>query len=110
MLPPAVTTMPTTFWALRSTKLRSVRLLSPGEPDRVIDPRARVRTRARGSMTRSGSPGLRSRTLRSFVLLSAQKVVGIVVTAGGSIVLARLLTPGGCCRYGLITFVIVLGC
>jgi len=60
-------------------------------------------------MTRSGSPGLRSRTLRSFVLLSAQKVVGIVVTAGGSIVLARLLTPEVFGLYAIITFVIALG-
>ena len=60
-------------------------------------------------MTRSDSPGLRSRTLRSFVLLSAQKVVGIVVTAGGSIVLARLLTPEVFGLYAIITFVIALG-
>jgi len=44
-------------------------------------------------MTLASVPGLRGRTLRSFLLLGAQKVIAIVVTAGGAIALARLLTP-----------------
>ena len=39
------------------------------------------------------SRSLRGRTLRSFLLLGAQRVVGVAVTAAGSIALARLLTP-----------------
>ncbi|PYN74939.1 MAG: hypothetical protein DMD96_29360 [Candidatus Rokuibacteriota bacterium] len=60
-------------------------------------------------MTPPGSPGLRGRTLRSFLLLGAQRVIGVVVTAGGSIVLARLLTPEVFGLYAILVFVITLG-
>src|SRR3989442_13345772 len=60
-------------------------------------------------MSLSSSPGLRGRTLRSFLLLGAQRVVGVVVTAGGSIALARLLTPEVFGLYAILVFVITLG-
>jgi len=60
-------------------------------------------------MSPSSSPGLRGRTLRSFLLLGAQRVVGVVVTAGGSIVLARLLTPEVFGLYAILVFVITAG-
>jgi O-antigen/teichoic acid export membrane protein len=60
-------------------------------------------------MSRSSSPGLRGRTLRSFLLLGAQRVVGVVVTAGGSIALARLLTPEVFGLYAILVFVITAG-
>lgn len=44
-------------------------------------------------MTPSGSPGLRGRTLRSFLLLGAQRVLSLLMIAAGGILLARLLTP-----------------
>jgi O-antigen/teichoic acid export membrane protein len=59
--------------------------------------------------TSSSSPGLRGRTLRSFLLLGAQKVVGVVVTAAGGIALARLLTPEVFGLYAILIFVITLG-
>ena len=59
--------------------------------------------------TSSSSPGLRGRTLRSFLLLGAQKVVSVVVTAAGGIVLARLLTPEVFGLYAILLFVITLG-
>src|SRR5881397_2346541 len=59
--------------------------------------------------TSSSSPGLRGRTLRSFLLLGAQKVVSVAVTAAGGIALARLLTPEVFGLYAIITFVIALG-
>lgn len=59
--------------------------------------------------TSSSSPGLRGRTLRSFLLLGAQKVVSVVVTAAGGIVLARLLTPEVFGLYAILIFVITLG-
>ena len=60
-------------------------------------------------MSPSSSPGLRGRTLRSFLLLGAQRVVGVVVTAGGSIALARLLTPEVFGLYAILVFVITTG-
>jgi O-antigen/teichoic acid export membrane protein len=59
--------------------------------------------------TSSSSPGLRGRTLRSFLLLGAQKVVSVVVTAAGGIALARLLTPEVFGLYAILMFVITLG-
>ena len=59
--------------------------------------------------TSSSSPGLRGRTLRSFLLLGAQKVVSVGVTAAGSIALARLLTPEVFGLYAILIFVITLG-
>jgi O-antigen/teichoic acid export membrane protein len=60
-------------------------------------------------MSPSSSPGLRGRTLRSFLLLGAQRVVGVVVTAAGSIALARLLTPEVFGLYAILVFVITAG-
>ena len=60
-------------------------------------------------MTPAGAPGLRGRTLRSFLLLGAQKAIAIVVTAGGAIALARLLTPEVFGLYAILSFVITLG-
>ena len=60
-------------------------------------------------MSPSSSLGLRGRTLRSFLLLGAQRVVGVVVTAGGSIALARLLTPEVFGLYAILVFVITAG-
>lgn len=59
--------------------------------------------------TPSSSPGLRGRTLRSFLLLGAQKVVSVGVTAAGGIALARLLTPEMFGLYAIVLFVITLG-
>jgi len=59
--------------------------------------------------TSSSSPGLRGRTLRSFLLLGAQKAVSVVVTAAGGIALARLLTPEVFGLYAILIFVITLG-
>jgi len=59
--------------------------------------------------TPSSSPGLRGRTLRSFLLLGAQKVVSVAVTAAGGIALARLLTPEMFGLYAIVVFVITLG-
>jgi len=59
--------------------------------------------------TSSSSPGLRGRTLRSFLLLGAQKVVSVAVTAAGGIALARLLTPEVFGLYAILVFVITLG-
>jgi len=60
-------------------------------------------------MSPSSSLGLRGRTLRSFLLLGAQRVVGVVVTAGGSVALARLLTPEVFGLYAILVFVITAG-
>jgi PST family polysaccharide transporter len=60
-------------------------------------------------MTPSGSPGLRGRTLRSFLLLGAQRVLSLLVIAAGGIVLARLLTPEEFGLYAIIAFAIGLG-
>jgi teichuronic acid exporter len=57
----------------------------------------------------SPASGLRGRTLRSFLLLGAQRIVSIAVTAAGSIVLARLLTPEVFGLYAILVFVITLG-
>lgn len=51
-------------------------------------------------MTPSGSPGLRGRTLRSFLLFGARRVVSLLVTAAGGIALARLLTPE---KFGIVS-------
>src|SRR5947199_8223941 len=59
--------------------------------------------------TPSSSPGLRGRTLRSFLLLGAQKVVSVVVTAAGGIALARLLRPEVFGLYAILILVITLG-
>src|SRR5206468_12268765 len=59
--------------------------------------------------TPSSSRGLRGRTLRSFLLLGAQKVVSVAVTAAGGIALARLLTPEVFGLYAILSFVITLG-
>jgi len=59
--------------------------------------------------TPSSSRGLRGRTLRSFLLLGAQKVVSVAVTAAGGIALARLLTPEVFGLYAILVFVITLG-
>jgi PST family polysaccharide transporter len=55
------------------------------------------------------STGLKGRTLRSFLLLGAQQVVSVVVTAAGGIALARLLTPEVFGLYAILIFVITLG-
>jgi O-antigen/teichoic acid export membrane protein len=55
------------------------------------------------------STGLKGRTLRSFLLLSAQRIGGAAVTAAGSIALARLLTPEVFGLYAILLFVISLG-
>jgi PST family polysaccharide transporter len=60
-------------------------------------------------MSLQRSPGLRGRTLRSFFLLAAQRVVGIAVTAAGSIALARLLTPEVFGLYAVLAFVVTIG-
>jgi O-antigen/teichoic acid export membrane protein len=60
-------------------------------------------------MNLSHSPGLRGRTLRSFLLLGAQRVIGVAMTAAGSIALARLLTPEVFGLYAVLAFVIALG-
>ena len=60
-------------------------------------------------MSLAHSPGLRGRTLRSFLLLGAQRIVGVAVTAAGSIALARLLTPEVFGLYAILLFVISLG-
>jgi len=60
-------------------------------------------------MTPAGAPGLRGRTLRSFLLLGGQKAIAIAVTAGGAIALARLLTPEVFGLYAILSFVIALG-
>lgn len=60
-------------------------------------------------MTPSGSPGLRGRTLRSFLLLGAQRVLSLLVIAAGGIVLARLLTPEEFGLYAILAFAIGLG-
>jgi hypothetical protein len=60
-------------------------------------------------MTPASAPSLRGRTLRSFLLLGAQKAIAIVVTAGGTIALARLLTPEVFGLYAILSFVITLG-
>jgi polysaccharide transporter, PST family len=60
-------------------------------------------------MSLSRSPGLRGRTLRSFLLLGAQRVIGVAVTAAGTIALARLLTPEVFGLYAVLAFVIALG-
>ena len=60
-------------------------------------------------MSLSRAPGLRGRTLRSFLLLGAQRIIGVAVTAAGSIALARLLTPEVFGLYAVLAFVIALG-
>ncbi len=60
-------------------------------------------------MTPPGAPGLRGRTLRSFVLLAAQRVASLLVIAAGGIALARLLTPADFGVYAVFSFVIGLG-
>ncbi|MBI4636042.1 MAG: oligosaccharide flippase family protein [Candidatus Rokubacteria bacterium] len=60
-------------------------------------------------MTGAGGPGLRARTLRSFLLLGAQRVLGLAVTAIGGIVLARLLAPEAFGVYAIISFAVGLG-
>jgi O-antigen/teichoic acid export membrane protein len=60
-------------------------------------------------MTPPGAPGLRGRTLRSFILLAAQRVANLLVIAAGGIALARLLTPAEFGFYAIFSFVIGLG-
>ncbi len=60
-------------------------------------------------MTSSGSPGLRGRTLRSFLLLGAQRVLSLLVITAGGIALARLLTPEEFGLYAILAFAIGLG-
>jgi O-antigen/teichoic acid export membrane protein len=60
-------------------------------------------------MTPSGSPGLRGRTLRNFLLLGAQRVLSLLMIAAGGILLARLLTPEEFGLYAIIAFAIGLG-
>jgi O-antigen/teichoic acid export membrane protein len=60
-------------------------------------------------MTPARAPSLRGRTLRSFLLLGAQKILAIAVTAGGAIALAHLLTPEVFGLYAILSFVITLG-
>jgi PST family polysaccharide transporter len=60
-------------------------------------------------MTASGAPGLRGRTLRSFLLLAGQRVVSVLVIAAGGIILARLLTPREFGLYAILLFAIGLG-
>lgn len=60
-------------------------------------------------MTPSGSPGLPGRTLRSFLLLGAQRVLSLLVIAAGGIVLARLLTSEEFGLYAILAFAIGLG-
>jgi teichuronic acid exporter len=54
-------------------------------------------------------PGLRGRTLRGFMLIASQRVLGLLITAGGGIVLARLLSPGIFGYYAVISFAVGLG-
>ena len=57
---------------------------APARAAVVAGGRRRLRARARRSMSLARSPGLRGRTLRSFLPLGAQRVVGVAVTAAGS--------------------------
>jgi PST family polysaccharide transporter len=60
-------------------------------------------------MTTADAVGLRGRTLRSFILLAAQRVASLLVIAAGGIALARLLTPAEFGFYAIFSFVIGLG-
>jgi O-antigen/teichoic acid export membrane protein len=60
-------------------------------------------------MSPSGTSGLRGRTLRGFLLLGVQRVVGLAVTAAGGIVLARLLTPEIFGLYAILAFAVGVG-
>lgn len=54
-------------------------------------------------------PGLRARTLRGFMLVGAQRIVSLLVTAAGGIALARLLMPDLFGLYAIISFAVGLG-
>lgn len=54
-------------------------------------------------------PALRTRTLRSFMLIGAQRGVSLLVTAGGGIILARLLMPEIFGLFAIISFVVGVG-
>ncbi len=60
-------------------------------------------------MTAPSTPGLRGRTLRSFLLLAAQRIVSLLVILVGGIALARLLTPRQFGLYAILTVAISLG-
>ena len=60
-------------------------------------------------MTPADALGLRGRTLRSFIVLAAQRVASLLVIAAGGIALARLLTPAEFGLYAIFSFVIGLG-
>ncbi len=60
-------------------------------------------------MTPTVSSGLRDRTIRGFLLFGVQRVVSLLVTAGGGILLARLLTPNEFGLYAILLFAVGLG-
>lgn len=62
-----------------------------------------------GETTTSYLPGLRARTLRGFMVIGIQRVASLLVTAGGGIVLARLLMPEVFGLYAIISFAVGLG-
>src|SRR5688572_8047084 len=53
--------------------------------------------------------GLRARTVQAFMLLGAQRAMGLLVTVAGGIVLARLLMPEVFGVYAIILFAVGLG-
>ena len=59
--------------------------------------------------TASNGPALRTRTLRSFMLVGVQRVASLLVTAGGGIILARLLMPDVFGLYAIISFAVGIG-
>jgi len=60
-------------------------------------------------MVPSVMAGLRARTLRGFMLLAAQRVVGLLISVVGGIMLARLLMPEVFGVYAIIGFAVGLG-
>src|SRR5574337_638337 len=55
------------------------------------------------------SPGLRALTLRGFMAIGIQRVASLLVTAGGGVILARLLVPEVFGLYAVISFAVGLG-
>ena len=60
-------------------------------------------------MVPSVMAGLRARTLRGFMLLAVQRVVGLLITVVGGILLARLLMPEVFGVYAIIGFAVGIG-
>jgi len=54
-------------------------------------------------------PGIRARTLRGFLIVAIQRGIGLLVTAAGGILLARLLTPQVFGLYAIISFAVGFG-